>query len=99
MLATNQHEVSYVDDGADALAGNKHWVLSIDGIGKGNQSPDEAHIQKRHRHLALGGPFRGNPLNHPTAEEKSLPQESYGDPNGFSRRHDRTESVTEFQSA
>ena len=85
---SNQDEVSDVHNGADALARDKYRISSMNGVGQRDQPAYQTHIPERDRDLARGGPFGGDPLDDPPAEEQSLAQEPSRNPDAFAGAHE-----------
>ena len=80
----NESQISEIHHRSDRLSCNKDRVHSVDRIGERDQSADETHVPKGDGDAALRRPLGGDPLNHPTAEEEPLTEESDTDPECFS---------------
>jgi hypothetical protein len=83
----DQHEVSEVDEGTDALPDYEHRILPVNDVRQRNQASDEAQIPKSDGHVAYGVPLRGDPLDHPPHEEEALAEEPDAKPDDFSSGH------------
>jgi hypothetical protein len=76
----NQHEIPQVDKRANSLPGHEDWIPSMNGVGEHDEASGKAHIPKCYRHLTLGLPLRGNPLNYPPRKKEALAKKSDAKP-------------------
>src|SRR5580765_5814876 len=81
--AKDQHQLANIDDRSDALSCDEDRIFPIDRIGERDEPAYQAHVPKRDRDLTLRLPFRGNPLDHPSAEKHPLAEKSDAEPDGF----------------
>lgn len=82
--AVNEDQIPEIHHRSNRLSRDKHRIHSVDRIRERDQSADKTHVPEREGDAALGIALRGDPLNHPTAEEEPLTEEADTDPDRFS---------------
>src|SRR5439155_13318633 len=99
LFAMDQHEVSEVDEGTDALPEYEHRILPVNDVRQRNQASDEAQIPERDGHVAHGVPLRGDPLDHPPHEEEPLTEEPDAQPDDFGSGHSDLFGLSRFSGS
>ena len=83
----NQHEVSQVDKGTDALSGNEDRIPYMERVGQRDQPARETHVPEGDRHMAFRAALRGEPLHKPPHEKQTLTEEPDAQPDDLGRAH------------